>query len=178
MYPAIDSLIYLHMSTTLRRTPPHPRWPPRKRSAMTLVEVSQYAFLRFWLCQVHICWCNVPKCNFALNKPVLIPESMTPACSASSTTCTQNKRGFHIMMYSIVRIDHILRDSYVVWNIIELGTWGKCVIYFTESTCTTRISFILISTFYNSHDGRSFAAALNMFVIFSGIFAYCGKLLT
>ena len=30
-------------------------WPLCKWSAMTLVEVSQHAFLRFWLCQGHIC---------------------------------------------------------------------------------------------------------------------------
>ena len=55
MHPAVDSLTYLHMSTTLRSTPPRPWWPLRKRSAMALVEVSQHAYLRFLLCQVHIC---------------------------------------------------------------------------------------------------------------------------
>ena len=55
MYLVADSLTYLHMSTTLRCTPPGPGWPLRKWSAMTLVEVSQHAFVRFWLCQVHIC---------------------------------------------------------------------------------------------------------------------------
>ena len=74
------------MSTTLRSTPPRPGWPLRKRSSMTLVEVSQHAFLRFWSCQGRICsiclysfaiysWCNISKCNVVLNKLVLSPDS-------------------------------------------------------------------------------------------------------
>ena len=47
MYPAANSLTYLHVSARLRCTPPRPGWPLHKRPAMTLVEVSQHAFLRF-----------------------------------------------------------------------------------------------------------------------------------
>ena len=48
MYPGADSLTYLHMSTMRCSTPQRPGWPPRKRSAVTLVEVSQHAFMRFF----------------------------------------------------------------------------------------------------------------------------------
>ena len=65
---------------------------------MTLVEVSQHAFLVFFITSgsylfnmlvfffAMYSWCNISKCNFLLNKPVLSPESwvLSPGNAMSS----------------------------------------------------------------------------------------------
>ena len=93
------SLTYLYMSTTLCCTPPRPGWPPCKRSAMTLVEVSQYTFLRFFIMSGPYLFnmlvfamyslCNISKCNFVLNKPVLSSKSWDRKSTSRVNRCNR-----------------------------------------------------------------------------------------